>query len=1213
MNQLVRIMGIDDTAPSARDAGEDTLLSAVLRPDVLGGPEQRLQRNEVRAALFGDPVEPVSVGRFRLLERLGEGGMGRVYAAFDEQLDRKIAVKLIHRSSLDSSEAAERTLREARALARVSHPNVVHVYEVGEIDGQLFVAMELLAGLTLRDWLDEQGERDWKTILAVLRQAGEGLAAAHAQGVIHRDFKPQNLMFGADGRVRVLDFGLASFGRGEGQSEERAASEQVELAALPATPITASGALIGTPAYMAPEQLAGQQASIHSDVFGFCVTLYEALYGRRPFADLTLAELRDGVSPDQIADPPGASVPPWLRKVVLRGLSSDPSQRFSSMRALLDALAEDPRRGAGRAWLASDMKEDPAVRRRKWWAAAALIGLVGGGGWGLARALEPQAAGDDERRLAAEAKALRSGELLGEGKGVDALALAIEAASMSSSPVVDAALFEATAAELSWGPIAEFSGFGGQVSFAPDGTRLAVARRKNFRGILYDAIDVHALADGGAPLELRSLGCLITEVAFGADGSTLFARCHDSDDLQVWDTQAGTSASFAGALAPEFSSRALLVATRERHAITLTSVASGSRLVATLAHERAPTMLEFSADGSRVATGGPDQDTRVWDTGSGALTTVLAGSRAVASSFFADGSERVATFDADAQVRIWASESGERLGVLRTLEGVGEVAAADVHALVISPDGARVALYLDRTIWVWNSEAGELLARIEDRAENPLGNGNPWVFSVSGPPLHFSQDGARLATRRHDGSVHLLDSDSGATIARSNLALSYAFSPDGESLAVGTNEVVELWDSASGARIRSLPAEIPHLTEFSPDGRILAAPGVDPEHNWILRLWQTTASPATITRIRESVGRIDDCVGVAVSTDGARIVTIDDVVARVWDAGSGAALGSLDGHVGPITAISTPLSSREGSPLATASVDGSVRVWNLRSGDTRELVGHTKPVRAVEFIHDGTILASGSDDHTVRLWDSTSATSLGEPLEHPGPVTTLKLAADHTRLVTASGKVAYVWDVRERGAQHTLLQTFEHDAELRALAITDRGARIATHDGATIRLWDSVTGELIHAMADPGKVPTLEFSGDGARLIGSAGVWDLSSGQRVVEFEGYDALDHRSGQAICSPVTLSPSGAEVALRGRVWNAATGALLGDVSVGHAERVRAMSFMPEGTRVVTVSRDAVVIRDVEPPLAAACARLRPFGRAYASVAGVCDSALALSSRR
>jgi tetratricopeptide (TPR) repeat protein len=377
-NQFV---GHDSTKPSAPDvsdtSGEDvTLLSPGLRPNVLGDPEQRRRQLAIEAALFGTREAVVEVGRFRLLQRIGEGGMGTVYAAYDAHLDRKIAIKLILPGWIDSTEGRERTLREARALARLSHPNVVHVYEVGEIEDQLFVAMEFLAGPTLRKWIDENRARSWQEVIPVFRQAGEGLAAAHLEGIVHRDFKPHNAMLGADGRVRVLDFGLARLAASEGPpSPALADADAVAVEGQIDVAITISGTLIGTPAYMAPEQLEGRAVDARSDQFGFCVALYEALYGRRPFAGEKLADLIDAVTHGRIADAPsGSAVPAWLRRVVVRGLSSDPAQRFESMRALLDALADDP-----------------TLRRRRWWAAAGLVGLLGGGAFGLTQAIENDA------------------------------------------------------------------------------------------------------------------------------------------------------------------------------------------------------------------------------------------------------------------------------------------------------------------------------------------------------------------------------------------------------------------------------------------------------------------------------------------------------------------------------------------------------------------------------------------------------------------------------------------------------------------------------------------------------------------------------------------------------------------------------------------------------------------------------------------------------
>jgi tRNA A-37 threonylcarbamoyl transferase component Bud32/tetratricopeptide (TPR) repeat protein len=353
----VEPMGISETDRSALT--DDTQLSPGLRPDVLRDPEFQQQRAAIEAALFGGVAEAVSVGRFRLLQRLGEGGMGTVYAAFDDRLDRKIAVKLIRPSRLESADVRERTLREARALARLSHPNVVHVYEVGEIGDQLFVAMEFLAGPTLRDWLDAE-PRPWREVLQIYCQAGEGLVAAHAQGIIHRDFKPHNAMLGADGRVRVLDFGLARIGEFEmAQADGHA---QLTDGAL-----TMTGALLGTPAYMAPEHLKARQVSVLSDQFSFCVALFEALYGHRPFAGETIIHLRTNLTAGRItARPRDTDVPRWVHAVLLRGLSVESADRWPSMRELITAL-----------------ERDPDLRRRRVVAGTALVAFAGALGFAL--------------------------------------------------------------------------------------------------------------------------------------------------------------------------------------------------------------------------------------------------------------------------------------------------------------------------------------------------------------------------------------------------------------------------------------------------------------------------------------------------------------------------------------------------------------------------------------------------------------------------------------------------------------------------------------------------------------------------------------------------------------------------------------------------------------------------------------------------------------
>jgi tetratricopeptide (TPR) repeat protein len=299
------------------------------------------------------------VGRYVILERIGAGGMGVVYAAYDPELDRKVAVKLLRRDRLPRD--ADRRLREAQALARLTHPNVVAVHDAGTFGDRVFLAMELVEGETLRRWL-AAAPRSWREVLDRFLPAGRGLAAAHAAGLVHRDFKPENVLLGRDGRVRVVDFGLAK-ALGEGTPE-----------GLEAPP----GLARGTPSYMAPEILRGLAADARSDQFSFSVALWEALHGERPFAGAGgRGELREA--------PAGSRVPAWLRGVVARGLQADPAARHATMDDLLRKL-----------------ESDPAARRRRWLAAAATVLVLGASfsGLGYFQARRAQLCGGGKEELA---------------------------------------------------------------------------------------------------------------------------------------------------------------------------------------------------------------------------------------------------------------------------------------------------------------------------------------------------------------------------------------------------------------------------------------------------------------------------------------------------------------------------------------------------------------------------------------------------------------------------------------------------------------------------------------------------------------------------------------------------------------------------------------------------------------------------------------------
>ena len=380
--------GVDDGASTglgkagsgtSRAPDMDGDLPATSAQGRLAGLAKALRDAGLVSVLPGAPSVPDRFKQYVVLGTLGRGGMGVVLEAFDKSLDRKVAIKLLHRDL--GGAHSQRLLREAKALARLSHPNVVQVHEVDEVEGQAYVAMELVEGQTLQEWQAER--RPWRECVQVYLQAGRGLAAAHAKRLVHRDFKPGNAILDEDGRARVLDFGLVR------RSNEEAVDDDEDRGGVPSTieparteaqqvvpldlSLTDTGTVLGTPAYMPLEQTQGGEADAKSDQFSFCVSLWEAVYGERPFEGATLTELvaamKDGVVR---AVPKGSDVSVTLRKVLLRGLAADPMQRWPSMDALLEQL-----------------QRLVAPRARRWVALGLTAGLAAlGGGLALGQYVE---------------------------------------------------------------------------------------------------------------------------------------------------------------------------------------------------------------------------------------------------------------------------------------------------------------------------------------------------------------------------------------------------------------------------------------------------------------------------------------------------------------------------------------------------------------------------------------------------------------------------------------------------------------------------------------------------------------------------------------------------------------------------------------------------------------------------------------------------------
>jgi serine/threonine protein kinase/Flp pilus assembly protein TadD len=394
---------VSNAEGSVSNAEEETLADAPPRDGLgevirTGGEidpiEAQVAMQRVRSRLqVSKQEDPVRIGRHLVVRRIAEGAFGVVYEAYDPELERKLAVKVLRGGAAEGSIASSGSLLdEARNLAQVSHPHVVSVFDVGILPAQpgeaaaIYLAMEMVEGQSLHEWF-AAGPHPWREVVERLRAAGEGLAAAHQAGVVHRDFKPANVLIGSDGRLRVADFGLAVAATGSTGTHQGPVAE------------SASELRSGTPAYMSPEQHGGAPCDARTDIYAFCVSLYEGVYGQRPFAGSSWTELQAAKQTGE-ARFVGKRIPGWLRQLIARGLGPRPEDRFATMRELLDVL--DRRL---------------SKRRRRVGIAAGLVVVALGAGYAFATA------GTGGREVCLEASAATMADVWG-----DSVAGRIEAA-----------------------------------------------------------------------------------------------------------------------------------------------------------------------------------------------------------------------------------------------------------------------------------------------------------------------------------------------------------------------------------------------------------------------------------------------------------------------------------------------------------------------------------------------------------------------------------------------------------------------------------------------------------------------------------------------------------------------------------------------------------------------------------------------------------------
>jgi WD40 repeat protein len=1121
-----RRRGGDDVDPHeyrARFPLHTSLLEQVL--SAASGPLSPATPQTVRGGerLSATPDGPAVPG-YEVYEVLGRGGMGVVYKARQTALNRVVALKMILHAEYAGTDERQRFQTEAEVVARLQHPHVVQIYEVGAAAGVPYFSLEYCGGGSLADQLDGT---PWqaKPAARLVEVLAGAVDAAHRVGVVHRDLKPGNVLLAVSDRsadnVSLRDGGAEST-----PLSERPLTEWVPKVTdfglakrLDAQPLTQTGAVVGTPSYMAPEQAGGRKdVGPAADVYALGAILYELLTGRPPFRAATpLDTVLQVLSEEPVAlrrlQP---KVPKDLETVCHKCLEKDPKRRYSSAAA----LAEDLRRfGAGEPVAARPV--GVVGRLAKWGrrrpavalllaavalvAAAGLVGIL----WAYGEAVV--------QRQAARAETLRA-----EEQAADARWQKGRADEQAERAEQKAAEATREAKEARWQEYLAQIGRAEAQLGAHDHAAAAEAldrigpeyHRRWEYGYLRRQAE-------GTLLTLRGHTLGATAVAYSPDGSRLASGSHDWT-IKLWDARSGA-----------------LIATLRGHTASVWSVA-------------------YSPDGTRLASASMDKTIKLWDCGSGALLATLRGhTGAVRSVVYSPDGRRLASAGGEwlkGEVKVWDAHSGAAIATLRGHTN-------RVFSVAYSPDGTRLATASeDQTVKVWDAGSGALIATL--RGQTSI------ITSVA-----YSPDGTRLAGGASDNkTINLWDAKTGALITtlrgHTDRVLGVRFSPDGKHLAsAGWDRTVKVWDAHRGALVATLGHRRMWSVCYSPDGTRLASSSQD----FTVKVWDTLGDGTPLA------GDTHSAQAVAYSPDGTRLAGATANGVKLGDAKSGAPLATLPGYPNGVLAVCY---SPDGTRLAGASLDHTILVWDSRTGTLLALLrGHTFPVRSLAFSPDGSRLASAGPDGVLKLWGARSGAEIATLRGHAAQVWSVVYSPDGTRLASASeDKTVKLWDGRS-GADLATLRG--HTSAVFAVAYSPDGTHLASASwDRTVKLWDATRGaELATLRGHTDPVNSVVYSPDGTRIVSASfdktvKVWDAKRGALIATLRGHTAPVH---SVVHSPdgTRLASAATESGYAGskgneppelKLWDARSPAPAATLR-GHPDALIAVSYSADGTRLVS----------------------------------------------